>query len=429
MRTSVPEKQVISLDQFNFPPPPNKRRAAQRSTSAKNKKLAMYEFREPDPPLPGSNQFCTDLNKGGLLNHLANQLSFHNPSSKYSYVRDGERPTLTSNASGTINEIVQQSLSIPLMSPVVQPDQATKIRRYLESALVNNEGLGDAVFHRNHDLYSTPVSTLSQNSTVTATKRGNSSQEKPCPAPLKTRLVHERNDVKHQVPSSSLSSDARNLQRDGRRMLSRDPGIIPPKDGNRSLPPDDPASVWNWKDETKDILSEEHIQWCLKTNNVDDFRIWDAANNLKAYKPPSERAPDAVAPQFEQKPNKSSENVDLIIDSLENIRTICAPTSAQRREEWRKIREQKLAGKSTNSQDDEVQEIATIYNPPGSLDPSLGVNKRTFKNKVVASSFPFVQEPSSSSSIPFVAAPLPGLMPNPDSADFQLYRSNFEKSR
>ena len=382
----------------------------------------MYEFREPDPPLPGSNQFCTDLNKGRLLNHLANQLSFHNPSSKYSYIRDGERPTLTSNASGTTNGTVQQSLSIPLMSPVVQPDQATKIRRSLESALVNNEGLGETVFQRNHDLYSSPIST--QNSTITATKRGNSSHEKPCPAPLKTRFVHECN-VKHQVPSSSLSlsSDTRN-----RRKLSHDTKVISSQDTKQCIPPDDPASVWHWKDESKDILSEEHIQWCLKTNNVDDFRIWDAANNLKAYKPPSERAAGAVTPQFDQKQNTSSENVDLIIDSLENIRTICAPTSAQRKEEWRKIREQKLAGKSTHSQDDEVQEIATIYNPPGSLDPCLGVNKRTFKNKVVASSFPFVQEPSSSSSLPFVPAPLPGLMPNPDSADFQLYRSNFEKS-
>ena len=214
-------------------------------------------------------------------------------------------------------------------------------------------------------------------------------------------------------------------------------------------------------------ISEEHIQWCLQTNNVDDFRVWDAANNLPVYKPPAERLANSnqnvqkllfEEPRFivkkpelvkcgllqmphEAKCRETEKSWDTMIDP-----GLYLPPSVQRREGMRRMREQRLraggAGASIgavvgggggcshgeegggSSQEDEIQEIVTIYNPPSSCDPNLWMDPNKKKPS------PVTLHPEESEAVQrFLSGPLPGLMPNPDSADFQLYRSTFEKNR
>ena len=452
---------MISLDQFNFPVSAansgglSKRRVTAKppAKSKSKSKFAMYDFREPDSLPPGSSQFGADFSKGCLVNQITNQLTNQMHATSNVSLNPGPRqvqthidqmreqlPMTTSTNLVIGSDHGRSDIMTPPklpastwdMFPGTQSERALKVRRFLESASGNSEMRGDAVLHRdsinNNNLRIHP----DYMRTISGEGSGSAQHNTRSIVPHETRSIVPP-DTRSFVPHDTRSI----VPHDTRTVVPPDTRTVAPLEGMKNIP-------------TPENVSEEHIQWCLKTNNVDDFRVWDAANNLPVYKPPSERVPSVF--QFET--DNSNKNLDILLDSKQNMEKllyeplhldegeqykrmreisvdipspqpmVCMPPSVQRREEWRKLREQKLAGVPPPA-DDEIQEIVTIYNPPNTFD--VGLDQRN--SQISPGTVRLSEEASTSSSMRYIPAPISCLMPNPDSADFQLYRSNFENNR
>ena len=193
-----------------------------------------------------------------------------------------------------------------------------------------------------------------------------------------------------------------------------------------------PAQAVKPSDNT--ALDEEQIQWCLKTRNVDPFRVWsvDETACLTGVQPSPRKMGTALSPNVNvvySRGVSAIEGRSSLISDGHDIRGIL------RQEKCRKERESKLQRQPASNQypvsshhsqssyqfvparnsavmvekvdEDELKELVIIQNPPSSSDPRLGLNgsnptRSTHANTSLQhlNNTPFSSETSSATAVP-----------------------------
>lgn len=238
-------------------------------------------------------------------------------------------------------------------------------------------------------------------------------------------------------------------------------------------------------------LDENYIQWCLESGNVDKFRVWDAPQPGQppriALESPKSKTPPKPEPKkrpinqsggkketdhrvnipwrelwrkerdekiikkanhenntatqlpIPRTGSNNSDNVGItssaplhpnIVNHLQITNSYQHGMTSPHAEMT------SLSGYVTslsasqppnNDSDDEIQELVTIYNPPGTLDPRLGLQTDN-TNSISNAKYRIPKYSKPRTDRHDDEAGLRNLFPNPNSFDFMMYKNSFQKS-